>query len=196
MLGKEDYEFLKGLQDELNSQPTCYTADPRFWVVMQKGYVECADDEDADAVGVDGEAYGESSFLELMWADYLYEHDVDCSVLADWLEEHGAYESDDGRLHLKEYGETSLNDLADEYQGTTFEDVCLLRERDEVAYDTLFLTLREAEEHIRLYGYRYRDPRPYCMCALDSPQFKRLIELLRTADLGFGYVDGGEADGR
>lgn len=30
MLNEDDARFLKGLQDELNSQPTLGTADPKF----------------------------------------------------------------------------------------------------------------------------------------------------------------------
>ena len=61
---KEEIEFLKELQKEMNTQDTVSQADPRFWVIAgaKKEYV--------------GEEYGENDVLV---------NDVD--ILADGLEE-------------------------------------------------------------------------------------------------------------
>ena len=55
MLNEDDARFLKGLQDELNSQPTLGTADPRFWVVMSKHWEPCFGDDEPDGAFVDGD---------------------------------------------------------------------------------------------------------------------------------------------
>lgn len=48
--------------------------------------------------------------------------------------------------------------------------------------DTLFLTLRECEEHIEANRHHYSNPRPFCMCAWRSPQVEKLVEILHEVD--------------
>ena len=51
-----------------------------------------------------------------------------------------------------------------------------------VAENTMFLTLREAKEHIRANGYHYKNPCAYAMTAWRSPQVAQLIDILQNAD--------------
>lgn len=47
---------------------------------------------------------------------------------------------------------------------------------------TLFLTLREAREHIAACSYRYNKPVTYAMTATESPIMARLIKILQETD--------------
>lgn len=51
-----------------------------------------------------------------------------------------------------------------------------------IAENTMFLTLREAQEHIQRNGYHYTDPHTYGMTAWRSPQVERLYEILHEVD--------------
>lgn len=52
----------------------------------------------------------------------------------------------------------------------------------EIVPDTMFLTLRECEEHIKRNHYHYRQPHPYAMTAWRSPQVEKLYEILENVD--------------
>ena len=51
-----------------------------------------------------------------------------------------------------------------------------------IARNTMFLTLRECQEHIDRNAYHYQNPRPYAMTAWRSPQVENLVKILQTAD--------------
>ncbi len=61
-------------------------------------------------------------------------------------------------------------------------DLVPMRYEERNASDTMFLTLRECREHIERNSYHYCHPHPYAMTAWRSPQVKRLIEILKSAD--------------
>lgn len=50
------------------------------------------------------------------------------------------------------------------------------------AEGTFFLTLRDAQEHIRANYYHYRNPHTYAMTAFRSPSFEKLLGILQTVD--------------
>lgn len=54
--------------------------------------------------------------------------------------------------------------------------------RTYVPENTLFLTLRECEEHIKHNRHHYTNPRTYVQTAWRSPQFERLIKILQQVD--------------
>lgn len=53
---------------------------------------------------------------------------------------------------------------------------------DRNADGTFFLTLKDAQEHIRDNYYHYRDPHTYAMTAFRSPSFEKLLGILQTVD--------------
>lgn len=53
-----------------------------------------------------------------------------------------------------------------------------------VCEDTLFLTKKEAEAHIRLNRHNYHDPFTYVQTAERSPQFEQLIAILQEVEWG------------
>ena len=135
MLTDEQRSFLKGLQEELNTQDTVGQADPRFWVVMCSEYRDCH------------EGMAEKYALYNRSCDLLGY--LDCPI------------DEDENPNLSCYP---------------------VRRTDYITENTMFLTLREAEEHIRLNGYHYKNPRPFAMTAWRSPQVKQLIKILHEAD--------------
>lgn len=50
------------------------------------------------------------------------------------------------------------------------------------AEGTFFLTLRDAQEHIRLNHYHYKNPHTYAMTAFRSPSFEKLLGILQTVN--------------
>ena len=135
MLTDEQRSFLKGLQEELNTQDTVGQADPRFWVVMCSEYKECSEDM------AEKYAVYDSSYDLLGYLDYP-------------IDEH-----DRGSL--------------------TCCQVCMT---EYIAENTMFLTLREAREHIMRNDYHYKNPRPFAMTAWRSPQVEQLVRILHEAD--------------
>ena len=69
----------------------------------------------------------------------------------------------------------------DETQGLSFVP---MRERERIAENTMFLTLRECKEHIKANHYHYKDPISYAMTAWRSPQVEKLWKILQEVDWG------------
>ncbi|NHI48073.1 hypothetical protein FDE94_09355 [Clostridium botulinum] len=176
---KEDKEFLKELQHEMLTQDNVGQANPRFWVVMQdvKIYgIEDNFDITGQTIIYEGEEIGDT--LEAV-----------CDFLIEYI--------NDGYL---EYTVKFLNDsiLIDGFEPfNTMEDAFNFMESElylkninlvnyriekKIAQDTMFLTLRECKEHIKLNSYHYKNPGPYAMTAWRSPQVARLYEILEKTD--------------
>lgn len=54
-----------------------------------------------------------------------------------------------------------------------------------IAPNTMFLTLREAQDHIESNRHNYEDPRPFAMTAWRSPQVEQLYRILHEVDFAF-----------
>ena len=189
-LSSEDLAFLRGLQEELNTQPTLGTADPRFWVIMDYEYVPTDEWAYMDAIDFNGNLFEIADFLDCIYGEVL-EHDG-YSAAAKWLEEHHIRLDEDGHSQVSKYGFDfgEIEEIRAEYLEAHPDDSIDFMERHKrVAGNTLFLTLREAYEHLKANWYHYeKGAQPYCMCAFRSPQFERLIKLLRTADFSEGVT--------
>ena len=189
-LSSEDLAFLRGLQEELNTQPTLGTADPRFWVIMDYEYVPTDEWVYMDAIDFNGNLFEIADFLDCIYGEVL-EHDGG-DAAARWLHEHHIRLDEFGHSQVSErsfdFGE--IEEIRAEYLEAHPDDSINFMERyKRVAGNTLFLTLREACEHLKANWYHYEQgAHPYCMCAFRSPQFERLIRLLRTADFGEGVT--------
>ncbi len=179
----DDIAFLNALQEEMNTQPHLCQADPRFWVVMTHEYRACAEDDSIDLVTFyteDGDNYSmtfeqalktaHKSNVDFGGDDYAQEKLYDCylSIDADgcigWV-----YERDAKKL-IEKYAEA---------RGVS---VCFETREPKIAQNTMFLTLREAEEHIVRNGYHYIDPHTFAMTAWRSPQVEQLYKILHEVD--------------
>lgn len=185
MLSEDDARFLKGLQDELNSQPTLGTADPRFWVVMSKHWEPCFGDDEPDGAFVDGDVERIDDMAEEVYR--VLEEDEGEDAADAWALSHDVRIPSDGVFDFR----GCADDLFEEYARVVGGDVTPSVLVERVDENTMFLTLREAEEHIAANSYHYIEPRPFCMCAWRSPQVERLVKVLRTADFSCGTDDAG-----
>lgn len=178
-INKQDIEFLKSLQHEMLTQDNVGQASPRFWVIMQTERVYGIE----DGYGVSG-------------SEILYEYESigeSFNDLLDWVRENCEdlyIENDGGDIHIYDYGhdlidivcdtEDLLNLLNDKIGGFTTVNY---KNTDVIKADTMFLTLRECEEHIKRNYYHYNSTaHPYAMTAWRSPQVEKLYEILENVD--------------
>ncbi|SHJ14013.1 hypothetical protein [Clostridium magnum] len=163
------------------TQNTVCQADPRFWVVMQtvKDYwVE----DDVAGIGIyDAEA-----------AESVFEGELE--NLVDWLKENFEVivkcEYDNGFLEIvcEDENEYFIDDISEirgfleEYDAGRYS-ICNYREREEIAQNTMFLTLRECKKHIKANQHHYnKTAHPYAMTAWRSPQVERLYKILQNVN--------------
>lgn len=165
---KEDVEFLIDLQQELITQDKVSQADPRFWVIMDYRW-ELAPEGCEETYRVhdnEGNDWSLDSFLnylrDMESYDELLEElkvtddtdpDTDCDLIYDIVDNLDCFTM----------------------YGATHESY--------IVPDTLFLTNREAKEHLVRNNYHYTDKaHSYATTGYRSPQFERLINILQTAD--------------
>lgn len=167
---QEDVQFLKELQHELLTQDKLSQADPRFWVIRDYKLVEVPEDyaEEYRVYDCDWDEYTVKEFLK-----YLREYDYDY----EYLKEEYDLEDDD-YWNIKEI----IDRIAEKER---INDWTLLGVREEPfnVQNTMFLTNREAKEHLKSNSHHYTSKaHTYAMTAWRSPQVERLINILQTAD--------------
>ncbi|EAC5831971.1 hypothetical protein A2G24_01115 [Listeria monocytogenes] len=167
---KEELEFLKNLQEELNEQPSDGNADPVFWVVGDYQWELAPDgyEEDYRVYASDGDEFSLSGFLEYLTETGDYD---------EVLSEVNSYDSD------YEHAEKII-DFLDYNAGNVdgFRLVGVL-ERHIVEPNTFFITKEEAKRHIQANRHHYTSKvHTYAMTAWRSPVVGRLWKVLRTCD--------------
>lgn len=182
MLTAGEIKFLKGLQDELNTQDTFGQADPRFWVVEEERYYPCPKGYEDRVVVYDHDGCCTMTLEGGVKAAFdIIQDEQGNDAATEWLS--------DWRITLDDRFDTwpmddravdALEDCASMYDVPL--DVIYEQRRSVPAADTMFLTYRECCEHIKRNDYHYSNPRSFAMTAWRSPQIERLIEILRTAD--------------
>ncbi|VDG73425.1 Uncharacterised protein [Clostridium carnis] len=176
---KEDREFLIKLQHEMLTQDTVGQADPRFWVVMQEVKEYRVEDDE------DGVQIYDTDSCEIAC-------DGDLKDIYDWIEEQEFdllkcdYNDVFGQIEIQldneeEYVIEDADDLIKflEELGFSNYEIVKYRVREEIAQNTMFLTLDECKNHIKANGYHYTKPHPYAMTAWRSPQVARLYKILQ-----------------
>ena len=160
---KEDIEFLKDLQHELNTQENDGQADPIFWVVnetkrewgFESGYAD-----DIMACNCDGDVWETpEEFLV-----YLIENDF---ISKDQIDKNYDYDFDEI---------LALIGNSDFY-------TCGYKDEDTIVPDTFFLTKRACKQHIGQNGYHYSKPHTYAMTAWRSPEFERFKKIFKSMNL-------------
>lgn len=166
---KEDIEFLENLRQELISQDTDYTANPRFWMIKEIKY-QPTSEEFADIHTIfdkvrQYEYENEEEFKKGLIEDYIYtEEELEHIVKA----------VTDSYDDLVQCVNEEINE--DRYEYHYWREICALSE------NSMFLTKRECKEHIEANSYHYSKPFSYCMCAWRSPQVEKLINILTQYD--------------
>lgn len=182
---QEEVEFLCNLQKEMNTQDTCGQAEPRFWVIKGSEEKTSADGYGDGCILFDENA-AETVARNMKQAyEYLKEADIeeikeiefvepDESIKVKWDE--GCFR-EQGELTTMEEVSDFLNGFHDRYRTISIEKV------ETIYQDTMFLTQKEAEEHLKENSYHYSgDAHTYAMTAWRSPDVKRLWEILRGVD--------------
>lgn len=189
-LTQEDIRFLLELQNELNTQDTTGTADPRYWVI--KGSETYRNDLEPDEYGLlcDG---SEPTSTTKETIKYLNENILphcgdpeknECSVEP----ENPLCPSHEFILNYKDiYGEEDheyltreeLNEFLSD-NGYSEVEVIGVAIRPVIYPNTMFLTEKAAREHLQKNDYHYsEDAHTYCMCSWRSPEVERLWKILR-----------------
>lgn len=182
-INKQDIDFLKDLQHEMLTQDNVGQASPRFWAIreLKRSYgIESGYNISGTLVLKDGEEIADD--MDGMYEylkDYIEDNDIDINI-----EYENGYitfyvDGDDGVCF------SSLDELLefiDETFGIDGLYTCNYLDTYEIVPDTMFLTYREAKEHIRRNHYHYRQPHPYAMTAWRSPQVEKLYEILENVD--------------
>lgn len=182
-LTQDDLVFLKELQHELNNQPTLATADPRYWVIRDYEYREATSNDEIDAVEFFEDGSSEiiclNEAVERVYRKKLLLGGVDHAE--DWLKDNSIQFDEHGYMWLG--SQIAFEGAIKEYAENNMLDCMFLTKVWAIVPCTMFLTLREAEEHLKANFHHYStEAHAYGMCAWRSPEVAQLIKLLHTVD--------------
>lgn len=184
-LNDNDIKFLLKLQKEMNTQDTTGTAEPRFWVI--KGSEKVRDDENADEIAMymDNDCVAETTdeVLEYLNTRILPElvdgkknYKIEAGFSWDFVL---IYTGSDGEEECEYMDRGDLQDFLSDngYQEFTFVGISM---RQIVYPNTMFMTEKEAREHLEQNHYHYSaDAHTYCMSAWRSPEVWWLWKIIR-----------------
>ena len=170
-ISRDDYEFLKGLQHELNTQTTDGNAQPVFWGVSEI-FEELRDGDYCGEpyIGYDDGKSTIKEAVEQVEEAFTSEfYDIDDDVKEAW--------KDVDKNSAEDVCEFMKNKLGwdDIYDVVYFEKVRRVSE-----YTGAFLTKKACQEYINKYGYNHRDPKTYAMTAFRNPELERLLNILKN----------------
>ena len=165
-ISDEDYEFLKDLQHELNTQTNDGNADPVYWGVME-----------TREVGVPDGCGDERIYLG----------DGGTETLEGAVAYVGSYVVDDEDMEAwNEVDKTNIDDVVTfcrEKLGMPEVRVVDVEKKSEISRQTgAFLTKRACQQYIDRYGYNHSQPRTYAMTAYRNFEFERLLKFLKTME--------------
>lgn len=161
-----DYEFLKELQNELNTQSTDGNAQPVFWGVMETHEVAVPEDcgDKCKITYDDGWMDIEEAVEEVNEAIIEYSPDLQ----NEWKEvdKEDPYE-------LCEF-------MKEKLKWDSIYDYVEVRDQDMLStYTGAFLTKRACKEYIEKYGYKHERPKTYAMTAIRNFELEHLLNILR-----------------
>ena len=181
----DDLGFLEQLQHELNTQPHLCQADPRFWVIRDYEYREATESDEIDAVGLFEDGEGETMSLEeAVMRAYKDELDLGGEDHAkEWLEDKWLKLDENGAVQPQYLLIDTFKDVVEDYAEHNMMTCVFLTKQWKIVANTMFLTLREAKDHLETNYYHYtNEARTYAMTAWRSPDVAQLIKLLHEVD--------------
>ena len=169
-ISKEDFEFLKDLQHELNTQPNDGNADPVFWGVLE-----------SEEVGVPdgcGDPY-------ITYDDGKWSLEEAVQAVEEYLAEENNEDFDDEWAEVDKRDIQSVFDFMQEtLKWKNVYDVVEFRTVDKLCENTgAFLTKRACKQYIEKYKYNHCNPRTYAMTAFRNFELERLLKILKTMEL-------------
>lgn len=169
-VSQEDYEFLKELQHELNTQDTDYQADPIYWSVMEKREVLALEGEGEPRIPYDDGVY---SLEELIGDINENIEDYDQTIQDEWKE------CDKTEAY-------TVADFAAERLGSNVypDSIYYVQDEDHISqFSGAFLTKRACQQHIEGNKHHYREPHTYANTAYRNYELERLLKILKTMKL-------------
>ena len=172
-LTDKEYEFLKELKHELNTQENDGNADPVFWGV-EETYTECR--------GGDGE-YGGDPYIRFDFGVLSVEEAVE--DIQDAFKNEPEEYNDDIRAEWKEVDKTCAEDICEfmieTLQWKNVYGVDYIEKVQRITpYTGAFLTKRACKEYIKKYGYNHCNPHTYAMTAYRNFELGNLITFLKN----------------
>lgn len=174
---EDDIQFLKDLQEELNTQDAVCQATPRYWGIMNYRDVpghEDYDDGEYQFFYNDGNVTEFNAFKDLkeFLEDYSEDRIAEDEELRGILKGEG--NENDNLYNLQEY-------VMDNMNGEGHFDKIFMKEEEFVVYNAMFLTIAEAKKHLELNHYHYSSKaHVFAMTAWRAPKVERLINILET----------------
>lgn len=180
MLKQQDIKFLSELQTEMLVQDRVSQADPRFWVIMDYKWVVAPEGFTDDYHVCDCE----NSWTLSAFYDYIKEM-IEAEPMYACVERLLGEKGDD----LYDMIEAIVAKLNWKF-GREEYHIQGVREVSFIVSNTMFLTIKEAKQHLKDNHYHYTSKaHVYAMTAWRAPQVERLIKLLQTADFDSMLAD-------
>lgn len=194
-LTTEEKTFLAELQKELNTQDTVGQANPRFWVI--KGTEKLYHVDDADGY----ELYDEEScdviaettkeicdFINENLLEEINEDRVGKEYTVSFNQSFLGYDTIE--IEWTEYDEeqteylSSIDDIQEWLSNHGYDyKVISYKIIPKIYEDTMFLTQKDAEDHLQANYYHYsEDAHTYAMTAWRSPRMSQLIKILQKVN--------------
>lgn len=162
-LSDQDYEFLKELQHELNTQTTDSNAQPVFWCVM-----ETREEGVSDGCGEPRVYMGDGGTLSL----------------DDAIEYTEEYITDENREQWERLDVTNMHDFVefchDEFNWHEVRIVDVGKKQTISETTGAFLTKRACQQYIKNYGYNHANPTTFALTAYRNFELERLLTILRN----------------
>lgn len=170
-ISDEDYEFLKDLQHELNTQTNDGNAEPVYWGVREYNYELTLEGEGEPRITYDDGAYTLEEAVEAV-NECIGDYDEETQTEWNGIDKTDA---DDVAYFMKE---TLKWD---------YSDIYWVEEKARITNETgAFITKRACKEYIQRYGYNHCRPHTYAMTAYRNYELGQLLKILKTMVFGDG----------
>lgn len=169
-ISKEDYEFLKDLQHELNTQETDGQAEPKYWGIQDTRIIAvpegCGDEmiyfDDGDVLSYEDTI----KYIDETIKEYSEQQQEDWDELK-------ADNPDIGDIVA------FLNQTLGLYTRVVWQ-----REEEYISHlSGCFLTKRACKQYIETNKHNHCNPRTYAMTAFRNYEYGRLLNILKTMKL-------------
>lgn len=166
-MNKQEIEFLKDLQHELNTQDHVSQASPRFWVIVDYRWELAAPgcNDSYRVFDVEGNEWSLVQFMEYVKNNNEYNDDV---RHAEGIYGDNIYDVVEVLMDLRNFKDFDMYPVTHESY---------------IVPNTMFLTNREAKEHIKSNQHHYTSKaHSYAMTAWRSPQVEKLMNILENTN--------------
>lgn len=170
--------FLQQLRDEMVNGDNDCQPSPRFWVIMDYKDEVTAEGFHDDVRFYDNHACHTFDSV----GDYI--EDIEERIEDEHFDEGDLEEIRKCINTIKSSTYVTDSDIEDLFESVGDEDsmrIVYTKRESYIVPNRLFLTKKEANDYLKLYGYNHTDKaHTYAMTAVRSPHYKRLIEFIEN----------------